>query len=125
MLTYRWAGICSQEPASTQRTAARKDPNNAAKAAALPLLTRGDSLRRTAIANKAARSRRQSAVGGVQLGSAAVRVTLAVGSERDKPGGRRDRAPKTRLSPAQAAALLRRAAVLARWDQGHVHATPV
>ncbi len=67
-----------------------------------------------AIANKAARSRRQSGVAGVQLRGSAVRVTLAVSGADGDASRRRSKASKARLSPAQAAALLRKAEALAR-----------
>ena len=67
-----------------------------------------------AIANKAARSRRQSGVAGVQLRGSAVRVTLAVKGADAYASGCRSTALKARLSPRQAAALLRKAEALAR-----------
>jgi len=53
-------------------------------------------------------------VAGVQLRSAAVRVTLAVKGADANASSRRGKGSKARLSPAQAAALLRKAEALAR-----------
>ncbi len=69
------------------------------------------------MANKRARSRRQSAV-AVQLPRAAARAAaLSAHAAHGKGGGRKGAhavAPKTRLSASEAAALLRKAETLAR-----------
>ena len=106
---------CQMSSCWLQRTSTRaKADHEDDRAAASPLRSGADSLRRLAIANKAARSRRQSRAGGFQLRSAAVRATIAVNGADSKANSCRSKASHARLSPAQAAALLRKAQALAR-----------